>query len=106
MKERSVIMMEFMFGWLIGKNLDNKNQEQKIQNYEPTKLSHKKEEITMYEYWPAFDNDIPSLELAYQLYEENNVCHILKNGTCKCYLEFMGGDDYITTKQENFFERI
>lgn len=99
-------MMEFMIGWLIGKNLKNKNQEQKIQNYEPTESLHKKEEITVYEYWPAFDNDIPSLEIAYKLYDENRVCHVLKDGVCKCYFEFEADEGYIQNKPQDFFERI
>lgn len=100
-------MKRSLFNWFVSKTIvDNIEQQNKIKNYEPIDRQPKKQDIIIYEYWPAFDNDIPSLELAYQLYEENNVCHILKNGTCKCYLEFMGRDDYITTKQKNFFERI
>ena len=101
-----VIMIEFIIGWIIGKNIENTNQEQKIQNYEPIKPYPKKEEKIIYEYWPAFDNDIPSLEIAYKLYEENNVCHVIQDGICKCYFEFEGDEDYIKTKPNVFFKKI
>ena len=99
-------MMEFIFGWLIGKNIESKEREERIQNYEPIKPIQKKDEITVYEYWSAFDNDIPSLEIAYKLYEENRVCHVLKDGICKCYFEFEADEDYIKNKPKDFFDRI
>lgn len=99
-------MMDFILGWLIGKNITNNHKEQKVVNHEPIYTPPKKKKMTVYEYWPAFDNDIPTLEMAYKLYEENNVCHVIKDGVCKCYFEFDGDDSYIKTEPNKFFERI
>lgn len=99
-------MMDFMLGWLIGKSVADNQTEQKIINYEPSYTLPKRKEITVYEYWPAFDNDIPSLETAYKLYEENHTCHVIQDGVCKCYFEFDGDDGYIETEPDKFFERI
>ena len=99
-------MIDFILGWLIGKNIADNQKTQDVINYEPAYTPPKRKEMTVYEYWPAFDNDIPSLEIAYKLYEENNVCHVIKDGVCKCYFEFDGDDGYIKTEPDKFFERI
>jgi len=99
-------MMDFILGWLIGKNVADNQKTQNAINYEPTYTPPKRKEMTVYEYWPAFDNDIPSLEIAYKLYEENNVCHVIQDGVCKCYFEFDGDDGYIKTEPDKFFEKI
>jgi hypothetical protein len=100
-------MMDFILGWVLGKSAKEHNKaEQYIRNYEPSYTIPEKKEMTVYEYWPAFDNDIPTLELAYKLYEENHTCHILKDGVSKCYFEFEGDDGYVKTDPEHFFERI
>ena len=99
-------MKHFILGWLIGNTVADNQKKQHTINYEPTYIEPKAKEKTIYEYWPAFDNDIPSLEIAYKLYEENNVCHVLKDGVCKCYFEFEGDEGYIKTKPKDFFERI
>ena len=99
-------MMNFILGWLIGKNIADNQKTQDVINYEPVYTPPKRKEMTVYEYWPAFDNDIPSLEIAYKLYEENNICHVIQDGVCKCYFEFDGDDGYIKTDPEHFFDRI
>ena len=99
-------MKHFILGWLIGNTVADNQNKQHIINYEPTYIEPETKEKIIYEYWPAFDNDIPSLEIAYKLYEENNVCHVIKDGVCKCYFEFDGDDGYIKTEPNKFFERI
>ena len=100
-------MKRILFHWMISKNIvDNIEQQKRINNYEPISPEPEKKIHTIYEYWPAFDNDIPTLDIAYKLYEENQVCHIFKNGKCKCYFEFNGDDGYIKSQPNNFFERI
>lgn len=106
-KKGEDIMKRMLFNWMISKQIvDNIEQQKKIDNYEPITPTPIKENKTIYEYWPAFDNDIPTLGIAYALYEENNVCHVVKDGVCKCYFEFEGSNDYIKTKPNNFFSRI
>lgn len=100
-------MMNFILGWLLGKNIiENDNQRQHMNNYEPTITLPEKKDIIIYEYWPAFDNDVPSLEIAYKLYEENQVCHVIKDGVCKCYFEFTGDENYLKKEPRKFYDRI
>jgi hypothetical protein len=42
---------------------------------------------TVYRYDPAFDDDEPTLEEAYNFYEQKRLCHILVGGHIKFYLE-------------------
>jgi hypothetical protein len=101
------IMMDFLFGWLVGKNIaEHKDTQPEINIEDYVYTPKRRKDMTVYEYWPAFDNDIPTLELAYKLYEENHTCHILKNGVSKCYYEFDGDDGFVETDPEHFFERI
>ena len=86
---------------LLSKNLSTQENEKPVETH-----TTKPKEILVYEYWPAFDNDVPSLELAYKLYEENRVCHILKDGVCKCYFEFDGDEKDIKSDPKKFFDRI
>jgi hypothetical protein len=41
-----------------------------------------------YDYWPQFDDDEPTLEMAYNFYEENSICHLCQNQKVRCYLEY------------------
>ena len=41
-----------------------------------------------YDYWPQFDDDEPTLEMAYKFYEENSVCHLCQNQRVRCYIEY------------------
>ena len=41
-----------------------------------------------------------------KLRDENRVCHVLKDGVCKCYFEFEADEGYIKNKPQDFFERI
>ena len=92
--------------WLIGKIVADNQVSQKIENYEPIDTIHKKEEITLYEYWPAFDNDVPTLEMAEQFYEDNRICHVVQDGICKCFFEFEGDPQYLKNEPKKFFDRI
>jgi hypothetical protein len=98
-------MIDFILGWVLGRNITNDTVEEPIERFE-TYTPKRRREITVYEYWPAFDNDIPSLETAYKLYEENHTCHVIQGGTCKCFYEFDGDDGYVENDPEHFFENI
>jgi hypothetical protein len=99
-------MKRLLFSWIVSKDIiENIAEQHRINNYEPIEEPEVKEEI-IYEYWSAFDNDIPTLEIAYNLYEENRVCHILKDGICKCYFEFNGDEGYIKNDPKKFSKII
>ena len=101
-------MMDFILGWVLGKrileqNNNNNSPEEKLNVPMP---KQERKPMLIYEYWPAFDNEIPTLDEAYKLYEDNHVCHLNKGGICKCYFEFDGDDSYIKTDPRHFFENI
>ena len=104
--ERSVIMNKIFNRWLIGKVIADNQKIYNINNYEPTIIEPRKKDITIYEYWPAFDNDIPTLAMAEQFYEENRICHVIQDGICKCFFEFDGDEGYLKTEPKKFFDRI
>ena len=76
--------------------------------YKSTPTPKKKEGI-VYEYWPAFDHDEPTIGLAYKLYEENQVCHVPvpQDKVCKCYLEFEADvEEYLKKDPNTYFDKI
>lgn len=72
-------MMDFIMGWLMGRNIPKEEQEviqpQKALTY------------LAYEYWPEFDNEPVSFGDCYDLYEAYNVCHIKSGNEIKTYFE-------------------
>lgn len=104
-------MKDFIIGWILGNHISKLNESHPSTTdtsvLEDNIIETKKEkDIIVYEYWPEFDNDIPVLDMAYKLYEENKVCHIIKNGTCKCYFEFDGDTGYLKKDPKKYFEII
>lgn len=103
-------MKDFIIGWILGNHLSKINEShsytEDITTSDNIIESKKEKDITVYEYWPEFDNDIPVLDMAYKLYEENKVCHIVKDGKCKCYFEFDGDTGYIKKDPKKYFEII
>lgn len=100
-------MHNFIIGWILGKRIAKQyNDKPQVNTEELFYTPSKRKEMTVYEYWPAFDNDVPSLETAYKLYNEDHICHVIKDDICKCYFEFDGDDGYIKTEPDKFFERI
>ena len=72
-------MLEKLFGWMVPEEIPH-TVKPKVKEEKVAKIS--------YEYWPQFDNDEPTLEMAYKFYEENSICHIAKDGKTKCYFEY------------------
>ena len=100
-------MKDFIIGWILGRRIAEQHNDKPQVNIEEFFYTPpKRKEMTVYEYWPAFDNDVPSLEIAYKLYNEDRVCHVIKDGVCKCYFEFDGDDGYIEIEPNKFFDRI
>lgn len=72
-------MLEKLFGWMVPST---------PVEYKPKPKPKEEELMVSYEYWPQFDNDEPTLEMAFKYYEENTICHIAKGGKTKCYFEY------------------
>lgn len=53
-----------------------------------SKRLHNPKGIIRYNHLQEFDNYPCTLEQAYELYEYNGLCHLLKDGIVKCYQEF------------------
>lgn len=99
-------MKRVILGWMIGNAVAN-SQSANQYNDTPYYTEPIQKDDIVYEYWPHFDNDEPTIGLAYQLYEENQVCHLAKNGGCTCYLEFEGDvKRYMRKNPEIYFDKI
>ena len=55
--------------------------------YYKVRVRPKRDKIR-YAYFEEFDNWSCSLEEAYDLYDQNKLVHIFKDGVVKCYQEF------------------
>lgn len=75
-------MFRGMFDWLF---TDHSEPNYTVRKREVEELP---KPIPTYEYWPQFDDDEPTLEMAYKFYEENSVCHLCQNQKVRCYLEY------------------
>lgn len=80
-------MFRGILAWILADGLERERQID-FEEEEEMEIPVQPVSQISYEYWPQFDDDEPTLEMAYNFYEENSICHLCQNQKVRCYLEY------------------
>lgn len=81
-------MLRGILAWLLADRMEREREVLEWVEDDEEEEEVKPVRQVSYDYWPQFDDDEPTLEMAYKFYEENSVCHLCQNQRVRCYIEY------------------